>query len=77
MIGNKHITPVRQKSKEVSLLLTDDDKLKELRAGRSRERGLDVGDDDEDDDLKRAIAASKRDAERAGAGDARLSIKEY
>ncbi len=62
---------VRQMSKKVTGLLTDDAKLRELRAGRGRTRDRigyeDVGrverspERGDDDDLKRAIEASKAD----------------
>ena len=58
---------VRQKSREVSTLLSDDSKLKELRNNRGRTRDR-IGYDNErvshdmDDDLARAIKESKEQA---------------
>lgn len=59
----------------MSLILQDDQKLKDLRAHKGYDTG---GVEDIDDDLARAIAASKRDMENESSHEAaRLSRKEY
>jgi epsin len=64
--GHDQGANVRQKSKQVSGLLTDDSKLRELRSNRGTVRdriGYSRPSGEYDDDLQRAIEASKEQAQ--------------